>query len=138
MRSLLVAALLTAVVTPHASGHGGGLDKNGCHTNRKTGEYHCHGGLSASPAPARSAAPQRVSSTVVVNAAPTTGEKDLTRAAQVLLRALGYQPSLLGNLDERTRAAVRAFQRAENLDADGLVSEYLVLRLAERVTAKCH
>jgi hypothetical protein len=25
-----------------AIGHGGGLDSNGGHTNRKTGEYHCH------------------------------------------------------------------------------------------------
>ena len=25
-------------------GHGGGLDKNGCHHNRKTGGYHCHRG----------------------------------------------------------------------------------------------
>lgn len=22
--------------------HGGGLNKDGCHNNRKTGEYHCH------------------------------------------------------------------------------------------------
>ncbi len=22
--------------------HGGGLDSNGCHHNRKTGGYHCH------------------------------------------------------------------------------------------------
>ncbi|WP_352595126.1 YHYH domain-containing protein [Mesorhizobium sp. M0633] len=22
--------------------HGGGTDANGCHTNHKTGEYHCH------------------------------------------------------------------------------------------------
>ncbi|QEZ44148.1 YHYH domain-containing protein [Cupriavidus oxalaticus] len=27
--------------------HGGGLDANGCHTNRKTGDYHCHRGGSA-------------------------------------------------------------------------------------------
>jgi hypothetical protein len=27
-----------------ASAHGGGLDKNGCHHNRKTGDYHCHRG----------------------------------------------------------------------------------------------
>jgi hypothetical protein len=26
--------------------HGGGLDANGCHTNRKTGEYHCHRSVS--------------------------------------------------------------------------------------------
>jgi hypothetical protein len=25
-----------------ANAHGGGLDRNGCHANRKTGEYHCH------------------------------------------------------------------------------------------------
>jgi hypothetical protein len=24
--------------------HGGGLDKYGCHTNRKIGNYHCHRG----------------------------------------------------------------------------------------------
>lgn len=24
--------------------HGGGVDVNGCHTKRATGEYHCHGG----------------------------------------------------------------------------------------------
>lgn len=25
-----------------ASGHSGGLNAEGCHTNRKTGQYHCH------------------------------------------------------------------------------------------------
>jgi hypothetical protein len=29
--------------------HGGGLDANGCHTNRKTGDYHCHRAPSNSP-----------------------------------------------------------------------------------------
>jgi hypothetical protein len=24
--------------------HGGGLNGQGCHNNRKTGDYHCHGG----------------------------------------------------------------------------------------------
>jgi hypothetical protein len=27
-----------------ALAHGGGLDSDGCHTNRKTGDYHCHRG----------------------------------------------------------------------------------------------
>jgi hypothetical protein len=26
-----------------AYGHGGGLDSNGCHNDRKNGGYHCHG-----------------------------------------------------------------------------------------------
>lgn len=29
--------------------HGGGLNAAGCHTNRKTGDYHCHRALAAVP-----------------------------------------------------------------------------------------
>lgn len=36
---LLHIALLCA---GSVSAHGGGLNADGCHTNRKTGEYHCH------------------------------------------------------------------------------------------------
>ena len=36
----LVAGL--SVLSALASAHGGGLDANGCHHVRKTGEYHCH------------------------------------------------------------------------------------------------
>jgi hypothetical protein len=40
-------------------------------------------------------------------------------------------------MDDRTRSAIRAFQRAEKLDVNGLVTEYLVLRLAERAAVTC-
>jgi hypothetical protein len=43
---LLASALLS---TGPVLAHGGGLNAEGCHTNRKTGDYHCHRG----PAPAR-------------------------------------------------------------------------------------
>ncbi|MGO4813800.1 YHYH domain-containing protein [Cupriavidus sp. 2MCAB6] len=33
-----------ALIAGSANAHGGGLDANGCHHNRKTGEYHCHRG----------------------------------------------------------------------------------------------
>lgn len=36
--------------------HSGGLDKNGCHTNRKTGDYHCHR-AQAGASPKATAAP---------------------------------------------------------------------------------
>jgi hypothetical protein len=39
-------------VGPPASAHPGGLDASGCHTTRKTGDYHCH---RAARAPATSA-----------------------------------------------------------------------------------
>lgn len=37
-----------------ALAHGGGLNAEGCHNNRKTGDYHCH------RAPAQSSSSQRV------------------------------------------------------------------------------
>ena len=49
---LTFAAILATVLawpTP-ALAHSGGLNAEGCHNNRKTGDYHCHGGGSR-PAP---------------------------------------------------------------------------------------
>jgi hypothetical protein len=36
--------------------HPGGLNAEGCHNNRKTGDYHCHGRKSARMSVSRSAA----------------------------------------------------------------------------------
>lgn len=41
MRGLIaIAAVMLAGGTGWA--HGGGLNNEGCHNNRKTGDYHCH------------------------------------------------------------------------------------------------
>ncbi|HEY5803062.1 MAG TPA: excalibur calcium-binding domain-containing protein [Lysobacter sp.] len=45
--ALLALATASGWVTAHA--HGGGLDKNGCHTNHKTGDRHCHRGTASPP-----------------------------------------------------------------------------------------
>ncbi|MGP4671803.1 YHYH domain-containing protein [Agrobacterium salinitolerans] len=37
-----LAAALLASSAAAAYAHGGGLDKNGCHNDRKRGGYHCH------------------------------------------------------------------------------------------------
>ncbi|MBT5442839.1 MAG: YHYH domain-containing protein [Gammaproteobacteria bacterium] len=37
-----IPLLLFLVYSAFAVAHGGGLDGNGGHNNRKTGEYHCH------------------------------------------------------------------------------------------------
>jgi hypothetical protein len=38
----IVIAIALALSSALAVAHGGGLDKNGCHTNHKTGDRHCH------------------------------------------------------------------------------------------------
>ena len=41
---MLIASAAFGLAPLEALTHGGGLDAIGCHTNKKTGEYHCHGG----------------------------------------------------------------------------------------------
>lgn len=74
---LLVAALLGLGGAP-ALPHGGGLNAEGCHTNRKTGDYHCH----RAPSLDRGS-PERRQSTPADGASPrhavpqrTTGPRD--------------------------------------------------------------
>ncbi|WP_281421680.1 excalibur calcium-binding domain-containing protein [Novilysobacter antarcticus] len=43
-KTLVALALL--LVSASAIGHSGGLNSDGCHTNRSTGDYHCHRGSS--------------------------------------------------------------------------------------------
>lgn len=41
-RVLLPLLALGLMVGSNALAHGGGLNAEGCHNNRKTGDYHCH------------------------------------------------------------------------------------------------
>jgi hypothetical protein len=51
MRFSLQSALVLAVsvVTIDAQAHGGGLNADGCHVNRKSGDYHCHRASAKAP-----------------------------------------------------------------------------------------
>jgi len=40
MKKILAIALL--MVSGFALAHSGGTNSSGCHTNNKTGDYHCH------------------------------------------------------------------------------------------------
>ncbi|MBK8199251.1 MAG: excalibur calcium-binding domain-containing protein [Acidobacteria bacterium] len=42
---------LTLIWASPVFAHGGGLNAQGCHTNRKTGDYHCHRSVSPPPPP---------------------------------------------------------------------------------------
>ena len=47
MKRATIGLLLLVLVPTSAYAHGGGLNSEGCHNNRKTGEYHCHRGPAA-------------------------------------------------------------------------------------------
>jgi hypothetical protein len=47
--AFIVLFVLALASARPALAHGGGLDANGCHTNRKTGDYHCHRGSAPKP-----------------------------------------------------------------------------------------
>lgn len=43
MKKILFSFLILSLVIPIVTfAHSGRTDANGCHTNRKTGDYHCH------------------------------------------------------------------------------------------------
>ena len=43
----LLIILILSGISLNAYSHGGGLNKQGCHNNRSTGDYHCHRGSSS-------------------------------------------------------------------------------------------
>src|SRR5687767_9794470 len=48
MKRLTMLALATATIAPvPLMAHPGGLNSEGCHNNRRTGDYHCHRGPGA-------------------------------------------------------------------------------------------
>lgn len=79
---LMLALLGTALALPadSAHAHGGGLDRYGCHTQRSTGEYHCH----------RSAAPPSTPAHGASTLAPTRAGGAFANCAEA--RAAGAAP----------------------------------------------
>ncbi|WP_343179880.1 excalibur calcium-binding domain-containing protein [Xanthomonas campestris] len=97
-RLSLLAACITAIawVTPAAVAHPGGLNKQGCHNDRKNGGYHCHRAASGEGRPAAAAEPLDPSAWM-----PTTGavfrncaEARAAGAAPVRRGDPGYGPHL--------------------------------------------
>lgn len=47
--AFLLFTVAACCLASDSKAHSGGLNAEGCHNNRKTGDYHCHGGRSAPP-----------------------------------------------------------------------------------------
>lgn len=84
-----IAALCLAFVPAPAFTHPGGLNADGCHNNRKTGDYHCH----RSPA-SPSAETQTRFLGSAVGAYRNCTEARAAGAAPIRIGEAGYGPHL--------------------------------------------
>jgi hypothetical protein len=121
-----------SIATP-LSAHGGGLDRSGCHNNRRTGDYHCHRGGEAPPVLFRSNPPvadrprERL---------PRVQPSYLTRQIQLGLIALDYDiPAADNIMGPSTEAAINRFLGEQNLPQDGKATPELLDLIIEKVDA---
>jgi len=73
--------------------HGGGTDASGCHTNRKTGEHHCHKPKGGGSPVSRPATAQGVTSGGAVYF-PNCASARAAGAAPLYRGRAGYRPAL--------------------------------------------
>ncbi|MDP2225940.1 MAG: excalibur calcium-binding domain-containing protein [Moraxellaceae bacterium] len=92
LRTGAAIVVLWVLSTPVLA-HGGGTDASGCHTNRKTGEYHCHrpkvGG-----SPAQRSAPARGATSGGGVYFPNCASARAAGAAPLYRGRPGYRPAL--------------------------------------------
>lgn len=114
--SVIFLSAVTIIISPNAWSHGGGLNAQGCHNNRKTGGYHCHrksytaskSNLSSAKNPTRQS-PRYNSPTSKVDATKV-------KTTQTLLSALGYyNGSIDGIMGPTTQKAIVNFSQDKNI-----------------------
>lgn len=88
--AVLAGLLAAASLKEGAMAHPGGLNSQGCHNNRKTGEYHCHGGGPAPAVPRQ----QRATLTGMAGVFRNCAEARAAGAAPVRRGDPGYGPHL--------------------------------------------
>lgn len=86
---LMALASATGASRP-AFAHGGGLDASGCHTNRKTGDYHCHRPQAAPARPVAPASSSRPGPRPAAGAYPNCAAARAAGAAPVRRGEPGY------------------------------------------------
>lgn len=99
----LAAGVCGLAMATDVMAHGGGLNAEGCHTDRRTGDYHCHRGGGASGAGSSRSRAQTLSS-------PSSTYYSSCAAA----RAAGAAP---------LRAGEPGYRRGLDRDGDGVACE---------------
>lgn len=134
----LIAALVllaaTSTISAPAEAHGGGLDRHGCHNDRRNGGYHCHRGSTGGGSGGSSAPSSRQG---LLTAPTVSTDRDVIRSAQVLLNHLGCDAGTVdGRAGAQTREAAARFDLATRGSASGsLIDSALVYRLTEAVAS---
>lgn len=101
---LILLAFISTVPYSFTEAHSGRTDSNGGHYDRKTGEYHYHnGGTKSSPKP---------------NSQDTADIKKVQEKLNELGYACGVADGIRGS---QTEQAIKDFQSAKGLEADGIV-----------------
>lgn len=99
-----IAVAVAALMTSLAQAHGGGLNAEGCHTNRKTGDYHCH----------RDASPGASSTSARSHGETGAGSATRAYASCAAARAAGAAP---------VHAGTPGYGRHLDRDGDGIGCE---------------
>lgn len=86
-----MTAAAVFLVATSAAAHPGGLNAEGCHNNRKTGDYHCH---RAPSSPAHEKRPEPARFTSSGRAYANCAAARAAGAAPVRRGELGYGPHL--------------------------------------------
>jgi endonuclease YncB( thermonuclease family) len=81
----LIYSLLFLSLSSPVFAHGGGLNSEGCHNNRKTGDYHCHRGPKAKTKTKRRSLPKQET----LNGIPKVTDGDTIRIGNTRIRFHG-------------------------------------------------
>ena len=137
--SVFVLLFVGSLIPPIDSlAHGGRTDGSGCHTNRKTGDYHCHNSGSRSSSytsPSASSEISTVKRPPIRKVAPVTktySPKPTVFVMRIQTHLLGlgyYKGSINGLEDNDTRLAIGEFQKSEGMAISGKATEEVLIAL---------
>ena len=126
--------MITLAYGDFAYAHGGGLDSNGGHYNRKTGIYHCHRSYCGSQKSNFTLKRNYSSFGSGLNYTQRTRPSDKVKTAQTVLQALGYYKGRIDGLNgSATTAAVREFSKDYQLSAS-IIDDRLILSLTQALS----
>lgn len=129
--TFLVAALL-ACASSHA--HGGGLNSDGCHNDRKRGTYHCHRSGYSAGGSSSLVSPRTTLSPASNRDRAASPSRDVVFSIQSLLNRAGCNAGTPdGRVGAATTSAIERFQSARGLPVTGAVSDRLLVDLIQSV-----